>query len=122
MGPPYGQSDPPGHRIFDRGPAVRDRALARLRDDPALRRLAIPDPRVAGLPLPEPPRRRRGDPAASRNDPRYWTLRRRLRRAWRAFRDYPGQRVRDGGVWGRLVVCGEPYGCGGSGVLHEPDR
>lgn len=92
MGPPYGQSDPPGHRI----------------DQPA-----IPDPRVAGLPGPEPP---------SPNDPRYWTLRRRLRRAWEAFRDYPGRRVRDGGRDGRLVMCGEPYGCGGSGVLHDVDE
>lgn len=78
MGPPYGQSDPPGHRV-DRRPT-------------------------------------------SRNDPRYWTLRRRLRRAWEAFRDYPGQRIRDGGVWGTLVICGEPYGCHGSGLLHDVDR
>lgn len=48
------------------------------------------------------------------------TVGRRLRRAWRAFRDYPGKREVDGGVDGTLVVCGEPYGCGGSGVLHEP--
>lgn len=50
------------------------------------------------------------------------TLRKRLRRAIRAFRDYPGKRERDGGRDGVLVVCGEPYGCGGSGVLHQPDH
>lgn len=48
------------------------------------------------------------------------TLRKRFKRAWRAFRDYPGKRETDGGRCGELVVCGEPYGCGGSGVLHEP--
>lgn len=49
------------------------------------------------------------------------TLVSRLRRAVRAFRDYPGKRETDGDVPGRLVVCGEPWGCGGSGVLHQGD-
>lgn len=49
------------------------------------------------------------------------TLKNRLRRAVRAFRDYPGRSTVDGGVPGVLVRCGEPYGCGGSGVLHQPD-
>lgn len=48
------------------------------------------------------------------------TLRRRLRRAWRAFRDYPGKREYDGEVYGVLIVCGEPHGCAGSGVLLDP--
>lgn len=74
-----------------------------------------------------PRRRRRTDQprspvTRSRNDAAYWTLRRRLHRAWRAFHDYPGRRVRDGGALGTLVICGEPYGCGGSGVLHEADE
>ena len=50
------------------------------------------------------------------------TISERFRRARRAFRDYPGKRGVDGGEPGVLVRCGEPYGCGGSGVLHQPDR
>lgn len=50
------------------------------------------------------------------------TITKRLRRAIRAFREYPGKRVVDGGEPGVLVVCGEPHGCGGSGVLHQPDH
>jgi len=48
-------------------------------------------------------------------------VKQRVRRAIRAFREYPGQRINDGGRDGVLVVCGEPYGCGGSGLLHQPD-
>ena len=49
------------------------------------------------------------------------TLRHRLRRAWLAFRDYPGKRFVNGDEAGVLVRCGEPWGCGGSGVMHQPD-
>ena len=49
------------------------------------------------------------------------TIADRFRRAVRAFRDYPGKRVVDGGEPGTLVRCGEPWGCGGSGVLHDLD-
>ena len=56
------------------------------------------------------------------DEERTMTLRNRLRRAIRAFRDYPGKREVDHDEPGILVVCGEPYGCGGSGVLHQPDR
>jgi len=49
------------------------------------------------------------------------TIVQRIRRAIRAFSEYPGRRVVDGGEPGVLVRCGEPYGCGGSGVLHRPD-
>ena len=50
------------------------------------------------------------------------TIRQRVRRAIRAFRDYPGRRTMNGGEPGVLVRCGEPWGCGGSGVMHQPDR
>lgn len=50
------------------------------------------------------------------------SIAKRIRRAIRAFRDHPGRRVVDGGEPGVLVTCGEPYGCGGSGVLLKPDQ
>ena len=56
------------------------------------------------------------------NKERAMKLSNRLRRAYRAFRDYPGKREMNGGEPGVLVRCGEPYGCGGSGVMHQPDR
>jgi hypothetical protein len=49
------------------------------------------------------------------------TIKQRIRRAILAFREYPGKRTTNGGEAGVLVRCGEPYGCGGSGVMHQPD-